>query len=62
MCRSGKGVFTPPQPVGNNWPDFVRSILEQGYWQAIMASEFGGVSYAPDAAEDSWGYTPATKS
>ena len=28
--------------------------------QAIMVTEFGGVSYAPGAAEDSWGYTTAT--
>lgn len=28
--------------------------------QAIMVTEFGGVSYASDAATDSWGYTTAT--
>ncbi|WP_104196108.1 glycoside hydrolase family 2 protein [Cryobacterium sp. M15] len=28
--------------------------------QSIMVTEFGGVSFAPDAAADSWGYTTAT--
>ena len=28
--------------------------------QSIMVTEFGGVSFAPDAADDSWGYTTAT--
>ena len=28
--------------------------------QAIMVTEFGGVSFAPDAVDDSWGYTTAT--
>ncbi|TFD60884.1 glycoside hydrolase family 2 [Cryobacterium suzukii] len=28
--------------------------------QSIMVTEFGGVSFAPDAAGDSWGYTTAT--
>ncbi|WP_104198872.1 glycoside hydrolase family 2 protein [Cryobacterium sp. Y29] len=28
--------------------------------QSIMVTEFGGVSFAPDAANDSWGYTTAT--
>lgn len=54
--------MAPPQPAGNDWPDFVRSVLEQGYWQAIMmVSEFGGVSYALDAAKDSWESTTATR-
>jgi hypothetical protein len=28
--------------------------------QSIMVTEFGGVSFAPDAADNSWGYTTAT--
>ena len=28
--------------------------------QSIMVTEFGGVSFAPDAVDDSWGYTTAT--
>ena len=35
-------------------------IPRQVEGQSIMVTEFGGVSFAPDAADDSWGYTTAT--